>query len=67
MILYPKQNYYGENIKVIYHKYSNIGDIITNIKNNKEKYKENYWLYEILFIQVEFVIKKKIKKYTMLK
>lgn len=54
LILYPKQNYYGENIKPIKEEYEKFEDInITNI--------ENYWLYEILFEQIEEFQKKKMK------
>ncbi len=55
--LYPKQKYYGENIKPIKEEYEKFEDI--NITNNEI---EKYWLYEIIFEQIEEIQKKKNEK-----
>ncbi len=60
LILYPRQNCYGENIKPIYQKYSDISDI----KIKKEDYSIDYWLYEIKLTQIEMVVKHKRKIYS---
>lgn len=48
LILYPKQNFYGENVRPIYKTFSKLSDIVIS-----DLFKNEFWLYEIVFKQVE--------------